>query len=77
VHILYVFFSVSEIENSNSHQSEFQSKRVAFLFDNTLTAFLMMNNLAPGLKVHAVTMYEAGKLQDEQLDDFLNQICQV
>lgn len=38
----------------------------------------MMGNLGPGLKSHAVTMYEVGKLADESLNDFigeLNKVC--
>lgn len=35
---------------------------VGFVVDANVTSYLMMGSLSPGLKSHAVTLYEAGKL---------------
>lgn len=37
----------------------------------------MMGNLSPGLKNHAVTMFEVGKLTDEVLGSFLTELGKV
>lgn len=37
----------------------------------------MMGNLADGLKNHAVTLFEVGKMPDELLDDFLTELDKI
>uniref|UniRef100_A0A2P2JCH9 Protein FAM91A1 isoform X2 n=1 Tax=Rhizophora mucronata TaxID=61149 RepID=A0A2P2JCH9_RHIMU len=46
--------------------------RVAFVVDATITSYLMMGSVSPGLKSHAVTLYEAGKLGHTSIAD----LCQ-
>ena len=37
----------------------------------------MMGNLSPGLKTHAVTMFEVGKLSDETMDSLVAELEKV
>ena len=37
----------------------------------------MMGNLAEGLKAFAVTMFEVGKIAEEQMDAFLSELDKV
>ncbi|KAF3340535.1 Protein FAM91A1 [Carex littledalei] len=48
---------------------------VAFVVDANVTSYLMMGSLSPGLKSHAVTLYEAGKLGDSCIADLCNDLA--
>ncbi|GMH22563.1 hypothetical protein Nepgr_024406 [Nepenthes gracilis] len=45
-----------------NNKPAFNTARVAFIVDANITSYLMMGSVSPGLKSHAVTLYEAGKL---------------
>ncbi|CAA6664342.1 unnamed protein product [Spirodela intermedia] len=61
----------SQSENRSSGSG---STRICLIVDANITSYLMMGSLSPGLKSHAVTLYEAGKLDDASISDLCNDL---
>ncbi|XP_058218222.1 uncharacterized protein LOC131329158 isoform X2 [Rhododendron vialii] len=51
--------------------------RVAFVVDANITSYLMMGSVSPGLKSHAVTLYEAGKLGHTSISDLCKDLSSL
>ncbi|KAG5612694.1 hypothetical protein H5410_023975 [Solanum commersonii] len=62
-------FQQVEIPWTENNSRSSGSARVAFLVDANITSYLMMGSVSPGLKSHAVTLYEAGKLGHASIAD--------
>ncbi|KAL9254509.1 FAM91A1-like protein [Drosera capensis] len=61
-----ILLDTSAIEGN---RPAFSNARVAFIVDANITSYLMMGSVSPGLKFHAVTLYEAGKLGHANIPD--------
>lgn len=58
-----------DFSGTENYGSRSSNSRVAFVVDANITSYLMMGSVSPGLKSHAVTLYEAGKLDNDSIAD--------
>lgn len=58
-----------DASGTENHGPNSAYARVAFVVDANITSYLMMGSVSPGLKSHAVTLYEAGKLGHASIED--------
>ncbi|KAH9299528.1 hypothetical protein KI387_031210, partial [Taxus chinensis] len=65
---------LADAVNIDSAKASSSSLRVAFIVDANITSYLMMGSVSPGLKSHAVTLYEVGKLGDASIAELCNDL---
>lgn len=58
-----------DISRTENYRQASNHTRLAFVVDANITSYLMMGSVSPGLKSHAVTLYEAGKLGHASIAD--------
>eukprot|EP00753_Platysulcus_tardus_P008914 PLAT170.4.p1 GENE.PLAT170.4~~PLAT170.4.p1 ORF type:complete len:733 (-),score=315.56 PLAT170.4:43-2241(-) len=63
-----------ESKGSGAGEGEEEGSRLCLLFNAEMVACLMMGNLSQGLKEHAMTLFEVGKLSGEALDAFMAEL---
>ncbi|XP_014518363.1 uncharacterized protein LOC106775723 isoform X1 [Vigna radiata var. radiata] len=68
-HGFYNMLTDSNNNQGDAYGPHSSYTRVAFIVDATITSYLMMGSVSPGLKSHAVTLYEAGKLDHAVIPD--------
>ncbi|CAH1443303.1 unnamed protein product [Lactuca virosa] len=69
--------SVFQPDGSDAHGPTSGYARVAFVVDAEITSYLMMGSVSPGLKSHAVTLYEAGKLGHASIEDLCKDLSSL
>ncbi|CAN6342362.1 unnamed protein product [Urochloa humidicola] len=61
----------------DGHKKNSGMAYVGFIVDANVTSYLMMGSLSPGLKSHAVTLYEAGKLGASCIAELCNDLASL
>jgi hypothetical protein len=68
---------VALVEQVDGPSPEPAAKRVALVYDCLLPASLMLGNLGSDIKSHAVTLYEVGKMPDQNVMEFATHLKMV